>query len=329
MYQSRARLSLTLLALTLAGCQSQLPSAQAPIAPPVVVRELPTQEEPWVAPGETVTPIQVSPTPTEPLNVDDGLSVDSSLSSDELYEKARLLMEGTPSEENKQAAVVLLNQAAELGNAEAMRVLGLLKLREGPDQRALGVALLEESATNSIRAMRQLGILYGNLSKPRLDDPEKALFYLKKASGLGDGEASFYLSRLLARAGRPDESKRLVALAADQGFVKGAAKTQQTESERSENVMRSYELQRQAMKGDVESMYQYAQLLLNRKVQGSLIGYEHSADFEAYYWLKRAALMGDAASSARLAELSDVEVQMAKKGMTYQKLAHALTGGKS
>ena len=330
MANNRLRLCLSCITLlTLAGCQSQAPQSGAPMGSTPVIREPVQAETPWVAPAEVTTPIQVNATLPDPFNVDEGLSVNSALSSEELYDKARVLMEGTPSDENKKAAVVLLNQAAELGNAEAMRVLGLLKLKEGPDQRDLAIALLERSATNSIKAMKQLGILYGNLSQPHLDSPEKAIKYLQKASDLGDGESSFYLGRLLARAGRADEAKRLTGLASEQGFVKGGVISKMADEARSQDVMRSYELQRQAMKGDVDSMYQYAQLLLSKKAQGSLMGYEHSAEFEAYYWLKRAALMGDAASSAKLADMSDVEAQMAASKMTYQKLSKALTGAKS
>ncbi|WP_274644995.1 hypothetical protein [Pseudomonas serbica] len=330
MFNNRFRLRCGYIALLmLAGCQSQPQQPVAPVGPTPVIREPVQPETPWVAPAQVETPIQVNTTTPDPFNVEEGLSVDSALSSDELYEKARQLMEGTPSDENKQAAVVLLNQAAELGNAEAMRVLGLLKLKEGPDQRALAIALLEGSAANSIKAMRQLGILYGNLSQPHLDNPQKALSYLQKASDLGDGESSFYLGRLLARAGRNDEGKRLIALASEQGFVKGGGISKKADEQRSADLMRSYALQRQAMKGDPESMYQFAQLLLAGKAQGSLAGYDQSAQFEAYYWLKRAALMGDIPSATKLTEMSEVEAQMALHKMTYQKLDKALTGTKS
>lgn len=308
-------------ALLIAGCQTQPRVSVAPIP----VLPTPPAPSPVAEPQPVIDPPPLV-TSTDPFGIESALPVQNSLSSDELYEQAKALMETNPTDEQKEAAVVLLNQSAELGNSEAMRVLGLLKLKEGPEQEELAIALLERSAINSVRAMRQLGILYGNLSAPKLNNPQKAFEYLSKASSIGDGEASFYLSRLMQRAGRADEAKRLSSLALEQGYLSKQAKARKAVAEQSEGVLQSYAFQRQALRGDPESMYQYAQMLLSRKAQGSLMGYEHSADFEAYYWLKRASLMGDEKSAAQVAEMGDIELLMSKTRLTYQKLDHVLAG---
>lgn len=310
-------------ALLVAGCQSTPTTHIVPVLEPAPA---PVPAEPPVAEPHAVIDPPPLVTSTDPFDIDNALPVQTALSSDELYEQAKALMDGTPTEEQKESAVVLLNQSAELGNAEAMRVLGLLKLKEGPEQEALAIALLERSATNSVRAMRQLGILYGNLSSPHLNNPQKAFEYLSKASVIGDGESSFYLAKLMQRAGRPDESKRLSALALEQGYLTKEGKARKAVAEQSEGVLKSFALQRQAQRGDPESMYQYGQMLLSRQAQGSLMGYEHSADFEAYYWFKRASLMGDEKSSAQVAEMGEIESLMSKSRMTYEKLGSVLAG---
>ena len=308
-------------ALLVAGCQSTPTTNIVPVLEPAPA---PLPVEPPVAEPQAVIDPPPLVTSTDPFGI--ALPVQTSLSSDELYEQAKALMEGTPTDEQKESAVVLLNQSAELGNSEAMRVLGLLKLKEGPEQEALAIALLERSATNSVRAMRQLGILYGNLSNPHLNNPQKAFEYLSKASAIGDGESSYYLARLMQRAGRPDESKRLSALALEQGYLTKEGKARKAVAEQSEGVLKSFSLQRQAQRGDPESMYQYGKMLLSRQAQGSLVGYEHSADYEAYYWFKRASLMGDEKSSSQVAEMGEIEAMMSKSRMTYQKLDKVLTG---
>lgn len=308
-------------ALLVAGCQTTSTTNIAPVLEPAPI---PAPVMPPVAEPQAVLDPPPLVTSTDPFGI--ALPVQTAISSDELYEQAKALMEGTPTAQQKESAVVLLNESAELGNSEAMRVLGLLKLKEGPEQEALAIALLERSATNSVRAMRQLGILYGNLSNPHLNNPRKAFEYLSKASAIGDGESSFYLGRLMQRAGRQDESKRLSALALEQGFLTKEGKARKVVAEQSEGVLKSFALQRQAQRGDPESMYQYGKMLLNRQAQGSLMGYEHSADYEAYYWFKRASLMGDEKSSSQVAEMGEIEAMMNKSRMTYEKLDKVLTG---
>ena len=245
-------------------------------------------------------------------------------SADDLYDRAKDIMQATPDPEAQKVAVDLLTQAADLGHAESMRVLGVLALKDGPDRQAAAVELLERSAKTNVKAMRQLGILYGNLSTVHLDNTDKAIEYFQSASALGDGESSLYLSKVMSRIGLDDDAKRWMELAKEQGAVKadpGSLKSAETQSF---DVQRTYALQGGAMAGDPASMYQFALMLLNKQAQGSLMGYEHSAEFEAYYWLRRASQMGNAQAAAKLNEVSYIEDLMGSSKLSFDKLNRAL-----
>lgn len=247
-------------------------------------------------------------------------------SADDLYERAKDIMQATPDPEAQKVAVDLLTQAADLGHAESMRVLGVLALKEGPDRQATAIDLLERSAKTNVKAMRQLGILYGNLSTVHLDNADKAIEYFQSASALGDGESSLYLSKVMTKIGLDDDARRWRELAKEQGAVKGEPGSPNASETQSIDVQRTFTLQRGAMAGDPASMYQFALMLLNKQAQGSLMGYEHSAEFEAYYWLRRASQMGNALAAQKLNEVSYIEDLMVSSKLTFDKLNRALGG---
>jgi TPR repeat protein len=276
---------------------------QEPEQASYIILEKPREEAPYVAPEPQVDP------------------ADSS-AADDLYERAKVLMQATDHPENQQIAVELLNQAAEMGHAESMRVLGLLALKEGPDQRATAISLLERSAVTSVKAKRQLGILYGNLSAIHLDNTDKAIEYFQSASALGDGESSLYLSKIMTRLGFGEDAQKWKDIAQEQGVttVGATAKPASAAPSQQDTVLNAYKLQRSAMAGDAGSMYQYGLLMLSRQAQGTLMGYEHAQDFEGYYWIRRAAQNGNASALEKLDELKPVEELMAKSNMSYDKL---------
>lgn len=247
-------------------------------------------------------------------------------SADDLYLRAKDILQATNDPDAKRIAVDLLTQAADMGHAESMRVLGILALQDGPARQAEAVALLERAAKTNVKAMRQLGILYGNLGTTQLDNTDKAIEYLQSASALGDGDSSLYLSKIMARLGLSDDAKRWRALASDQGVQaqsKGQLKSVESQSA---NVQRTFAMQRGALAGDPASIYEFAMILLNKQGQGSLMGYEHSAEFEAYYWMRKAAQMGNPQAAEKLNELAYVEDLMRASKVSFEKLNRALGG---
>lgn len=249
-------------------------------------------------------------------------------SADDLYQRAKDIMQATNDPDAQKVAVDLLTQAADMGHAESMRVLGVLAFRDGPGRQDEAVGLLERAAKTNVKAMRQLGILYGNLGATHLDDTDKAIQYFQSASALGDGESSLYLSKVMARLGLNDDAIRWKDVAREQGVGEPSLTPQKVAESRSSNVQRSFELQRAAMSGDPVSMYEFALMLLDKSAQGSLMGYEHSAEFEAYYWLRRGAQLGNSQAAAKLSELAYVEDLMRVSKVSFEKLNHALSGAR-
>ena len=249
--------------------------------------------------------------------------------SDDLYERAKGIMQATQDPEAQKVAIDLLTQAADQGHAESMRVLGVLALKDGPDRQGEAVTLLERSAKTNVKAMRQLGILYGNLNTLHLDNTDKAIEYFQSASALGDAESSMYLSKVMTRLGLDDDAKRWRDLAREQGMEQGMEEAEsglKSAETKSVSVQRTFTLQRGAMGGDPESMYKFALMLLNKQAQGSLMGYEHSSEFEAYYWLRRASQMGNPQATQKLREVAYIEDLMGSSKLTFDKLSRALGG---
>lgn len=246
-------------------------------------------------------------------------------SADDLYQRAKDILQATSDPDARRIAVDLLTQAADMGHVESMRVLGVLALQDGPARQAEAVALLERAAKTNVKAMRQLGILYGNLGTTHLDNTDKAIEYFQRASALGDGDSSLYLSKIMAKLGLIDDAKRWRELASDQG-VQVQPKGPKSVESQSVNVQRTFAMQRGALAGDPDSMYEFAMMLLNKQAQGSLMGYEHSAEFEAYYWLRKAAQNGHPQATDKLNSLAYVEDLMRASKVSFEKLNRALGG---
>lgn len=315
----------------LGGCSSTPHYRQDPAIKPVIREDTPAPH--YVEPEQEQASYVILEKPREeevPYTTSEP-QIDPTLSSsaDDLYERAKVLMQVTDHPENQQIAIDLLNQAAEMGHAESMRVLGLLALKEGPDQRALAISLLERSAVTSVKAKRQLGILYGNLGAIHLDNTDKAIEYFQGASAMGDGESSLYLSKIMTRLGFGEDAQKWKDIAQEQGVTTVGSTVQTTEAPPSQQdtVLKAYTLQRSAMAGDASSMYQYGLLLLSREAQGTLMGYEHAQDFEGYYWIRKAAQRGNASALEKLDELRPVEALMSQSNLTVEKLNGMLGNG--
>jgi hypothetical protein len=319
----------------LGGCSSAPHYRPDPAIKPVLREEVPAPR--YVEPEQSQSSYIILEKPREDTapTIPAEAQVDPAISSsaDDLYERAKVLMQATDHPENQAFAVDLLNQAAEMGHAESMRVLGLLALKEGPDQRALAISLLERSAVTSVKAKRQLGILYGNLSAIHLDNTDKAIEYFQGASAMGDGESSLYLSKIMTRLGFAEDAQKWKDVAQEQGVTTVGATAQASSTpalqsspqpSQQDSVLNAYTLQRSAMAGDASSMVEYGTLLLSRQAQGALMGYEHAQEFEGYYWIRKAATLGNANALEKLEELKPIEDLMAKSNMSYEKLSGVL-----
>ncbi|WP_181105324.1 tetratricopeptide repeat protein [Stutzerimonas stutzeri] len=118
--------------------------------------------------------------------------------SDACYELARLLTDGKIVVKDVGAARLYLERSAELGNPEAVRVLAWNYLRGeyGEPSVQHGTMLMHQAAASSIRAQRELGMLYANIYQPNLNDLVLAEHFLRLAAEASDAEAAYQLGRM-------------------------------------------------------------------------------------------------------------------------------------
>lgn len=124
------------------------------------------------------------------------------------YELAKVYADGKLNGGNRALVADHLQASADLGNPEALRVLAwqLLRTEDDPAGRQRGVTMMAQAAERSLRAQRELGMLYLGLYKPDLKDAERGLDYLRAAAAGGDAEAHGQLSKALSRLGRPADA---------------------------------------------------------------------------------------------------------------------------
>jgi TPR repeat protein len=141
------------------------------------------------------------------------------------YELARLLTEGSIVVKDVAAARLYLDRSAELGNPEALRVLAWNHLRGeyGTVDLSLGTSLMQQAAAQSVRAQRELGMLYANVYRPHLDDLVEAERLLLMAAEAGDVEAAFQLAKIKQANGDLIEAVALYEKANANGHQKAAA----------------------------------------------------------------------------------------------------------
>lgn len=125
-------------------------------------------------------------------------------SADAHYELAKVYADGKLNGGNRSLVAEHLQASADLGNPEALRVLAWQMLRSDgePSDRERGTAMMIQAAQRSVRAQRELGMLYLGVYKPSLNDPERGLDYLRAAAAAGDVEATGQLRKALNRLGR-------------------------------------------------------------------------------------------------------------------------------
>ncbi|MCF6783739.1 tetratricopeptide repeat protein [Stutzerimonas stutzeri] len=141
------------------------------------------------------------------------------------YELARLLTDGKIVVRDVVSAKVYLERSAELGNSEALRVLAWNYMRGeyGQVDLALGTTMMSQAAASSIRAQRELGMLYANIYQPNLNDPVQAERYLRLAAQASDAEAAYNLGRLKQASGEYLDAVSWYELATTNGHTKAAA----------------------------------------------------------------------------------------------------------
>lgn len=227
------------------------------------------------------------------------------------YELARLLSEGKIVVGDKEASKLYLQRSSELGNPEAKRVLAWNTLR-GDYAAAdipLGVSMMHEAAESSVRAQRELGMLYANIYKPYLDDPTQAEHYLSLSANSGDADAAYQLGRLKASSGDAIGAVEWYEKAIQAGNTKAGAALSALQN--GEPIPPRPMPREQSLPLSGERLYRDASALLISRQRTM------ETEARAYAMLVLASELGSASAAQELQFLTGVKVKMDQENPSW------------
>lgn len=185
--------------------------------------------------------------------------------ADAHYELAKLYTDGSLIPRDMNAATAHLRSSAGFGNSEALRVMAwqLIRGDNGPKDLGSGAAMMEEAALSSVRAQRELGMLYANLYSFHLNDRAKGVQYLTTAYNNGDAEAAFQLGKLLHADGQDLDAVPALSFAVDHGIDKARQSLAQIDGSSLAVAQASYSGDQVVKAGmDPEALYQRANAIM-------------------------------------------------------------------
>lgn len=201
------------------------------------------------------------------------------------YALAKHYTAGTTGQRDLLKAETHLAEAAARGYAEAIRVEGwkLIRGDDRPKNLVEGLAKLEKAAEASPRAMRELALISLDLSEPHLHRHSRGRALLERAHAAGDADASFYLSRLLAKEGDQASATAALDAALSRRSARAMAYVGAQKMEAGEVVLAGQLLHEAALLGDAQAMFAYAGLIQIGKVSSD------DRPFDTLLWLSLAA----------------------------------------
>jgi TPR repeat protein len=179
------------------------------------------------------------------------------------------------------------NQAATLGSADGKITASLFNMYgigTAKNQEA-GIDLMKDAAKDDKRAKREMGLFYGNLRLPFLNNDSKGLKYLAEAAEEGDADAAYYLSVLATRVDKPALAKTSLKEASNMGQPKAQLQLGR-EAMAQGNYMNARDLfLKSAKSNDSEAMFELGKGLSEGKFPKSSSITGVTSTMEAYAWL--------------------------------------------
>lgn len=314
--------------LLLAGCSTTPPDVDGPLpgtpatAPPVESAPIPA-ELPVDAGALFEQGMAAKRAGEYQLMLDRLMAASDAGSADAAYELARVLSKGRVVEHDQLAANRYLQRSAELGNPEALRVLAWNTLRgDGmPADVSQGEGMMRQAAETSVRAQRELGMLYANIYKPHLSSYAEAEHYLSLAAQQNDAEAAYNLGRLKEGSGDVMGAIEWYEVASQLGEARASAALaalQSGEPSAAPLAVPTYEYEQDTSYSDVDAelLYQRAMELLTASRGKNL---ELEAD--AYALLVLASEQGHVQAAQELSFQGGIKQQMDEKDPQWLELA--------
>lgn len=223
------------------------------------------------------------------------------------YDLAKVYTEGKQRPRDLDLAQQHLQTAASLGDPEATRVVGwqMIKGDGVPQNLNGGIAIMTMGVQQSVRAQRELGMLYANLYDDyKANDLDKGEMLLSDAYNAGDVQAAAALGKLYIREGRQIEAVAPLTFAASEkdGSAKKLLASLSGEGGASVEDAAPGAAPSAA---DGEAYYQQANAIMIRS-------HSDAEETKAYAMFSIASDMGYNMASAELAALHGVKAQRDK-----------------
>jgi TPR repeat protein len=275
------------------------------------------------APQETIT---IAPAPLDSVTADHGAA---SLAQAKASEKQEgwgsmiMLLEQASSEGSAKANYLLakhytkgdvvpkdearadayLQLADSMGYSEATRVIAWNLLLDSKIDE--GKTMMERAAKTSVRAQRDLGLLYLGVYKPDLADPATGHQYLQQSYQNGDAEAAFQLAKQMGP--QTAQGNEALRFASQHGHPKALLMQAENALKAGNPLLARESFEASAQGGNVDAMYKLANNINIGKISSS------NKELEAYIWFAVAKKSGNELATEELKALAGIKQVLDKK----------------
>lgn len=179
------------------------------------------------------------------------------------------------------------SEAAKLGSVDAkitaawfnMYAVGTVKNEKA------GFDLMKDAAKTDKRAKREMGLMYGNLRLPFMNNDSKGADYLSEAAEEGDADAAYYLSVLSTRMNKTEIAEKSLKNAAQMGQPKAQLQLGREALVAGKAKIAQEEFLKSAKSNDSEAMFELGKGLNDGKFKVSSTTKGITPVMESYAWL--------------------------------------------
>lgn len=200
------------------------------------------------------------------------------------YQMARHYIQGQIVRQDNKIANTYLIRSDASGYADGTRVLAWQYLRGSGTSVDIqkGQQLFTKASERSIRAERELGLLYLGQLQPSLNDPDMGAALLKRAYDQGDAESAYYYSKAI-RLVSEGESRNALLFSGKSGFPKALMDVGSYSLRQGDANYASACFMKAALAGDTDAMVVYAENVLAGRFPSQ------NREIVAYTWMSIAS----------------------------------------
>jgi TPR repeat protein len=202
-------------------------------------------------------------------------------------ELGKMYIQGKGVAVDRDKAFQHFSEGAKLGSAEAQITAGWFNMYgvgTVKDEKA-GIDLMKQAAKTDKRAKREMGLFYGNLRYPFLNDDSKGLKYLSESADEGDADGAYYLSVLATRMDKPKVAEEALNKASEMGQPKAQLQIGRAELKAGKYMQARDLFLKSAKSNDSEAMFELGKGLDEGKFPATSSTAGVTSTMESYAWL--------------------------------------------